>query len=354
MRIAFDAKRYYHNKTGLGNYSRTLVDGLRRLFPEHDYVLLDGNTFQRSFRQGREALSAGCQLYHGLSNELPLDSRSLRPSVVTLHDTAWRTYPEMYHWADRHIYDWKYGRTCQRADCVVCISESTKRDAMRFYGIPEERVRVIYQPVAQTYYTPLAADTARQAIREALPYLPADFVLYVGSINSRKNLLGLVRALHLLPKERRPFLLAVGNGRAYRREVEEFVENHGMASGFRIEADIHGCQLLQALYREALCFLYPSHYEGFGLPVVEAALQGTPVLTSTVSSLPEAAGPGACLVEPTDIGAMAAAIDRLLSDTAFSRSVGQNVEAYARSHFDPDTLLRQMMALYVELVQAQE
>ena len=374
MKIAFDAKRYYHNKTGLGNYSRTLVTDMQRLFPDNDYILYDEPTLTRVLRLGHKAASNGCQLFHGLSNELPMDSRRVPATVVTIHDVAWRTFPAMYHAADRLIYDYKYGHSCQRADKVVAISESTKRDIMRFYNVPEERIEVIYQPVQRYYYEPMTHSEAQQLIADgclvtsdcdkhqpseqpSTTHRPSpitrDFILYVGSINSRKNLLAAVKALGMLPKENRPLLLVIGDGREYRREVEEYISSHGLADDVRIETGIHNNRLLQALYREARVFLYPSFYEGFGLPVVEAALQQTPVITTTVSSLPEAAGPSACLINPhADDAAeqIAHHIDHLLSDTAYASAMGKTLEEYARTSFDPDTLTRQMMNLYEKML----
>ena len=167
---------------------------------------------------------------------------------------------------------------------MLAISESTKRDVIRFYGVQEEKVKVIYQPVQEYYYTPLADETCDKLIAEHFGKqgLPP-FILYVGSINSRKNLLGVLQALALIPKENRPLLLIVGNGREYRRECEAFIAKNSLEAYTRIETNIHNNQLLQALYTRAMLFIYPSFYEGFGLPVVEAALQQTPVITTTVS-----------------------------------------------------------------------
>ena len=231
MKIGFDAKRYYHNQTGLGNYSRTLVSGLQKLFPENEYVLYDEGSLTRTFSLGKKAAKDGCDIFHGLSNEIPFDlSTGKRPvSIVTIHDVAWLTFPDMYHWADRKIYNWKYGSSCRRADQVLAISESTKNDVIKFYGVKEENVKVIYQPVQEYYYTPLADETCDRLItehfgKEGLP----PFILYVGSINSRKNLLGALQALAMIPKENRPLLLIIGNGREYRKECEAFIAKNSL------------------------------------------------------------------------------------------------------------------------------
>lgn len=354
MKIGFDAKRYYHNHTGLGNYSRTIVKGLQQYCPEISCELYDLKILPRTFRMGRIAASESCQLLHGLSNELPADAKKCGiPTVVTMHDVAWRTFPAMYHWIDRQLYDWKYGRSCQDATRVIAISESTKRDVMRFYQVPEERIEVIYQPVQQGYYQSQDRETVSSLVSNALPTLPQDFILYVGSINSRKNLLAAVEALALIPADQRPFLLAIGNGGEYRQRVENRIHELQLEPYVRIESEIHDSAVLQALYAKALAFVYPSFYEGFGLPVVEAALQHTPVITTTISSLPEAAGSDACLVDPHDKDAVATIAhyyERLTGDAVFRDAVATKMEAYARSMFSPEAATQKVVNLYKQLL----
>lgn len=370
MRIGFDAKRYFHNNTGLGNYSRTLVNNLKQMYPHEDYLLYDEKSWARTFRLGHMAANDGCQIYHGLSNELPHDYRACQSRgvrcLVTIHDVAWRTFPDMYHFFDRHIYDIKYGRSCKVADKVIAISESTKRDIMRYYDVPEDHIEVIYQPVQDYYYSPLTDTEIDQLIHDHFASSQQQnisnisspigevgrglsFILYVGSINSRKNLLSALQALSLIPAENRPLLLIIGNGREYRRECEQFIHANNLEQYTRIETNIHNNSLLQALYARAKAFIYPSFYEGFGLPVVEAALQQTPVITTTVSSLPEAAGPDALLIDPHSPDAaeqMAHHIDHLLSSPDYAHEIGIKMEQYARRMFTPQHLTRQVMDLY--------
>lgn len=351
MRIGFDAKRYYHNHTGLGNYSRTLVKDLKRLYPELDIKLYDEKSFSRTFRLGRKACEDGCQLFHGLSNELPFDllkgkcdDMNKPRTIVTIHDTAWRTFPDMYHCVDRKIYDFKYGHAARYADCVVAISESTKRDLINFYGVDEHRVKVIYQPVQRMFYEEPAAATEVPAAAVG-PYL-----LSVGSINSRKNLMGTLRAYSRLLPENRPRLLIVGRGRGYEQKCRQYVAQHGLERDVEFLGSISSTDQLHALYHGAMAMIYPSFYEGFGLPVVEALLSGCPVLTSTVSSLPEAAGPGALLCNPTNVDEMTSHLQQLVDDAALRERLTHDGAAYCREHFDPDTLTRQMYDLYQSLL----
>lgn len=352
MKIAYDAKRYYHNRTGLGNYSRTLVNAMTSQHRDVEAALYDCKALERTFQLGRKAKGEGSDLFHGLSNELPRDIvKAGIPSIVTMHDVAWRTFPAMYKPWDRMIYDWKYGWSACHATHVVCISESTKRDVIHYYNVPEERISVIYQPVQQLFYTPMQATEAERMINDVLGALPP-YILTVGSINSRKNLLGIVKALELIPEDSRPLLLVIGNGREYRRKVEEYINSRSLDAWVRIESNIHDGRLLQALYTKALCMMYPSFYEGFGLPVVEAQLQRCPVITSNVSSLPEAAGPDALQVNPSSPEDIAEALRLLLSDEAERKRRGDAGYKYCMGHFAPEELTNQMYELYERVIKA--
>lgn len=350
MKIAFDAKRYYHNHTGLGNYSRTLVNDLTLQFSDVEAVLYDSKTMERTFRLGRKAAGEGCQLFHGLSNELPRDIvKTDISSVVTMHDVAWRTFPDMYKPWDRLIYDWKYGWSARHATRVVCISQSTKRDVMRFYDIPEERISVIYQSVGKHYYTPMD-DKEAERIVQTLPYLKdRPYILTVGSINSRKNLLNMIKAYAALPQKDRPVFVVVGNGREYRRKVEEYIKEKNLQNDIHIESNIHDGRVLQALYTRAMLLMYPSFYEGFGLPVVEASLQRCPVITSNVSSLPEAAGDAALQCNPASVGELTDALQLLLENEQERKWRGNDSYDYCMRMFHPDTLTRQMYEMYASL-----
>jgi glycosyltransferase involved in cell wall biosynthesis len=378
MRIAFDAKRLFNNFTGLGNHSRTTLDILTEFFPESEYLLLTPKIREnavtqpylqhegcslvmpkgpfrsfspcgalwRTFSLAKVAAEHGATVFHGLSNELPtgLKQHGLR-SVVTIHDVAFRTFPDMYHWHDRQIYDLKWRYACRHADHIIAISESTRQDVLRFYGVPEERVSVVYQPVQRLFYTPQSEP--RLVAEQAVEGLPQDYLLYVGSVNSRKNLLGIVRALEQLPQDVRLPLVVVGNGGEYKQKVLEYVVAHHLEQHLIWAGSIIDNRQLQALYQCAALFVYPSFYEGFGLPVVEALLSGCPVVTSNVSSLPEAGGPHSLQADPTSVESIADCLFRLLTDTDLRQRAIVEGQAYARRTFDPPTLARQLHSIYL-------
>ena len=247
MRIGFDAKRLYNNFTGLGNHSRTTIDILTAEFPNNEYwlytpkVRLNGATLPYIGKKGCHTVTPkgvmrgsawrtyglvnqmkkdSIDVFHGLSNEMPVGLfHSGIASVVTIHDVAFKTFPDMYHWHDRKIYDMKWQYACNHADHIICISECTKKDVLEFYNVPEHKVEVIYQPVNPIYYQ-------KPMERADLP----PYLLYVGSVNSRKNLLGVVKAMELMPKDLQLPLVVVGGGGSYKQKVKQYIAEKGMES----------------------------------------------------------------------------------------------------------------------------
>lgn len=378
MKIAFDAKRLYNNFTGLGNHSRTTIDILTENFPENEYLLytpkvklnkvtepyltkdkcrtifpsgIAKGSIWRTFVQAKDLKRDNADIFHGLSHEIPLGLKSKGiPSVVTIHDVAFKTFTQMYHWHDRQIYDLKFRYSCNNADRIIAISECTKKDIMRFYGIPEERISVVYQPVQRLFYTPLGQEEARSMADKAIDGLPKEYMLYVGSINSRKNLLSIVKAIETLPESSRMPLVIVGNGREYKAEVKKYIAEHKLEKHFIWASNIHNNTHLQALYTCAKMFIYPSFYEGFGLPVVEALLSGCPVITSNVSSLPEAGGPHSLQVDPNSVDSIAQAIRMVAEDDSLRSRMIKGGREYAMETFEPSILAKQVMDIYEELI----
>ncbi|NJB86326.1 glycosyltransferase involved in cell wall biosynthesis [Lewinella marina] len=371
MRLGFDAKRLFHNATGLGNYSRTLLANLRAAHPELECFLYSPKSSEnafalpfredsgyvvrtatgwaaplwRSFGVTRQLRRDGVKLYHGLSHELPYGlHRGGISSVVTIHDLIYRRHPEWYPTVDRWIYDRKVHHACREADRIIAISEHTQRDLVEFYGAPSERIDVVYQSCDPLFYT--EADPAFPADALTRYALPADFFLFVGSLTPRKNLPLILDAyLQLPPADRLP-LLIVGRGTRYRDRLMAEARYRPLHPLLRWIDDLDDNRHLRQLYRRARAVLYPSHYEGFGLPVAEALLSRTAVVTSTVSSLPEAGGPGALLVDPNRPEEMAAALHRLLHDNALRDRLISAGHAYAHARFGAAATTEALMESY--------
>ena len=356
--IGFDAKRAAQNSTGLGNYSRLVIEALSC---HADDILcketIDGGKAdtaptrlclympdpRRTDMLGRlpslqgvelkfprrrpwrwlralwrvwgvtaDVVADGVGIYHGLSGELPLNIERARgvKSVVTVHDLIFLRYPQLYKPIDRWIYTYKFRRACNVADRIIAISECTKRDIMSHFGIPAEKIDVVYQGCDPAYAIPSGTEK-RAEVRDRYA-LPSRYVLYVGSIEARKNLILLAKALPLL-RDKDVKVIAVGRRTAEAERIDAFVDANGLRDRFRM---IHGVPFadLPTLYQMAEVFVYPSRFEGFGIPMLEAVTSGTPAIGCTGSCLEEAGGPSSLYVHPDDAGALAAAIDSVLSD----------------------------------------
>lgn len=373
LRIGYDAKRLFNNFTGLGNYSRTLVRNLAEYYPEHAYYLFTpkikpNNEHQffvnnpqfevvlpkqkwkgpwwRSYGVNKVLTKKKIDLYHGLSHELPVGIRKTKVrSVVTIHDLIFKYYPKHYKYLDKEIYNRKFKYACLHSDRVIAISESTKADIIRFYQVPEDKVRVVYQSCDPRFQLRFSEERIQAIIQEH--GLPKAFMLYVGSIIERKNLLGIVKAMRTLKREERLPLVVIGKGGEYKDKVNEYLKKHKLQKEV-IYAKIEN-NVLPAIYQAAAVFIYPSVYEGFGLPILEAIWSGTPVITSNQSSLPEAAGPGSILVDPNDFEELGAQIAQVLAD----RNLRETMISEGLEHvqqFKGEVVSQKVMDTYLELV----
>ena len=329
MIVGIDAKRIVRNGTGLGSYGRTLVNDLIRLgdgdmqlrlyAPDEGrddlrgQIIGDGNVqfcypkghpsgLRKAWWRSRGVLGDlqrdGVNLYHGLSGELPIGLRKTGiRSVVTIHDLIFMRHPEYYNWIDTKIYEWKFRQTLREADRIIAISERTRQDIIELGGEEyADRITLIYQSFAPRFSTEIKAE--RKAQVRAQYQLPQRFVLNVGTIERRKNLALAAEAVELLPQD--IHLVAVGRQTGYVSELPHDERIH-LLSGVP-DSD------LAVIYSLAEAFVYPSRYEGFGIPIIEAIAAGLPVVACTGSCLEEAGGPHSLYVGPDNVIEMAEAL----------------------------------------------
>lgn len=357
MRVGFDGKRLARNLTGLGNYSRLVVDALAETFPDNEYVVyVPGDRVVSradsvvarsgvklalpSTRLGRalpslwrvEWLTAQARrddidLFHGLSNELPLSIKNLgRPSVVTIHDVIFRHYPADYAAIDRRIYDYKFGRAARAATRVIAISKFTAADIVESYGVDPSKIDIIYQGCDPIFHRDVPSDEiARVKARYSIDF---PYIIGVGTIESRKNQLLTLKALRGLPADLK--LVLVGRPTSYAKVVADFATSNNLTDRL-VMLDNVGFADLPALYAGAEMASYPSRIEGFGLPAVEASAVGTPAIVAAGSCLEEAVGSDALAVGPDDVEAFVATARRLLDDSGFRAEIVASTRDYARS-----------------------
>lgn len=374
MKIGFDGKRAVSNMTGLGNYSRLVIERIAEEYPLDqlniytpkltDNPRLDKisslhnvsfhlppqfafhGSLWRTFGIPNNLRADGVDVYHGLSNELPLNIKEAHvPSVVTIHDVIYRTMPENYKPIDCRIYDFKYGRACKNATRIIAISECTKRDVMRFYGVDEDKIDVIYQGCDKSFKTKWNKDQLAD-LRKQLN-LPEKYLLQVGTIEKRKNLELSIRALSAL-NEDIPLVILGKDHHGYLDYVKNLARELGVFDRLQFLSNLPFSEL-PGLYQGAEVILYPSKYEGFGIPVIEGLESMRPVIAATGSCLEEAGGESTLYVNHGDPKEMAVAINSILSGSVDVETMIKDGKQYA-SRFDTSRMASEIMSTYQKAI----
>lgn len=335
MKIAIDAKRAFHNHRGLGNYSRDVIRLLTTYAPKNEYLLFAKPTDRYSFPNTKTVApqglwstlpsfwrSFGCikqikdaDIYWGLSGELPfgIEKTGVR-SVVTIHDTIFIRYPELYSSTYRRLFTRKMRYALQVADIIIAISEQTKRDIIEYFGADESKIKVVYQGCNNRFREPITeqeVDTIKKKYN-----LPDKYLVDVGALEPRKNIKALIRAMALAKIE--VPLIAVGGKSKYGDEALALANELGVQM---IQINKLPFEELPALYKGAIASIYPSVFEGFGIPILESMCVGTPVLTSTGSCFAETGGDAAIYADPLSVEDIAAKLSQIIGDETLRKEM---------------------------------
>ncbi|MGO4877361.1 glycosyltransferase family 4 protein [Pedobacter psychrotolerans] len=370
MKIGFDGKRAATNLTGLGNYSRSLIESLARQYPEHQYLVYspkvksagqidtffrkenislklpqDGGFLWRSLKIVKDLARDQVQLFHGLSHEIPFAIQHTRiKSVVTIHDLIFLRFPQYYQFIDRKLYKWKSKSACKRADQIIAISEKTKADIIEFYSINPDKIEVIYQSCDDIFKNPFDDSTLK---RISLKYkVPEKFILNVGTIEERKNLNLIVQALKNVDEDYK--LVVIGKKTGYFKTVKKEIEKLGLNKRVIFLQNIPFADL-PGIYQLADLFVYPSFYEGFGIPIIEALYSGVPVIAATGSCLEEAGGPDSIYVDPTNVNDLSTAINHVLGNPALQKEMKEKGLEFVQK-FNSPNVTQQLMDCYINLL----
>lgn len=366
MKIGFDGKRTTQNLTGLGNYSRYIIRLLAKLHPENNYIIyalkspsqdsaITGAEYQypnekiiksywRSYGVVKDLAKQKIDLFHGLSNEIPYGLKKEGiPSVVTIHDLIFLRFPGYYSFINRIIYKIKFRYAALHADKVIAISQQTKKDLVEYFGINEDRIEVIYQNCDPIFHQKIS-QTHRDTIIKKY-HLPVKYLLNVGTIEERKNLMLIVKALRQIENAH---LVVVGKETSYTKKVKDFITENKLAERVHFLKNVAHADL-PAIYQQAELFIYPSRFEGFGIPIIEALHSGLPVIAAKGSCLEEAGGPGSIYVDPDDDAELAKQIKDILENSEKKAKMMSAGRLYLEK-FEDKKIADQLIQLYKNVI----
>ena len=349
MRIGFDAKRFFQNASGLGNYSRKLIADLHQFRPEFDLQLFvqkkiedssesivypSGNSkFWRVWGMGKSMSKCNLDVFHGLSNELPLDVPQNIRKVVTIHDVIFKQYPNYYPLIDRNIYHLKTSFALSKADKVIATSDATALEIQKYYKVKDHQLEVVYQAVDSEYYN-----------HKAHFLNDEKYFIYTSSFTKRKNHLTLIQAFDLSKKQHNWKLKLVGlDG-----EMTGFIQNQINQLGLndRVEVILNANQeTLYQLMKNASAFVYPSLFEGFGIPLAEAAAVGLPMAVSRNAIFTELAEESALYFHPNDERELASQLIALTTDDARIKQLSSRNNLLNK--IDSQRIVNQMAQIYL-------
>lgn len=333
MKIFIDINGLSSTKTGIENYIYFLVKNLLKSDKENDYFLYGPdlkkdpfpdvskkiNSFLLSRKMIEEIsrrlhfprISKEFSIYHLSSPALPFFFSSKTKLISTIHDVSFFYYPEFIISEDcLRYFIIAISEQIRRSDSIIAVSKNTAEDIKKAFSIPDEKIKVIYNGINHDHFFPSGN------FKETMPFLPEKFILSLGTIEPRKNHLNLIKAFEMFCHKtgNKDLHLLVAGKKGWKYEpVFNYLEN-SKVKNLIVFIDYVPYEILPDLYRKALFFIYPSFYEGFGLPVLEAMACGCPVITSNTSSLPEVVGEAGLLVDPSSPEHIASSMERMVTE----------------------------------------
>ena len=371
MIIGFDAKRFFHNKTGLGNYSRDLIRILAQYHPENTYLLynpkpkkidrisIDGkiivehlpetknnkklSSLWRLFSVSSQIKKDKVEIYHGLSGEIPVGLyKTGVKTVVTIHDLIFMRYPNLYSFFDRKIQYFKFKYAVNKADLVIAISEQTKKDIVTYLNINPEKIKLIYQGCAQEFKEEIPSEFTELTRKKY--NLNSNFVLNVGTIEKRKNVLSVIKAIKDIDTQ----LVIIGKKTSYFNEISNYISENNLQKKVVFLENVE-LKELASIYRMATIFIYPSVFEGFGIPIIEALYSKTPVITSKGGCFLEAGGDNSIYINALNSEEIRVQIVELLANKEKRDFLKQKGYEFVQK-FNDDEIAKNWIDTYNELL----
>ena len=372
MRIGYDAKRAFTNFTGLGNYSRDTIRILSSFFNKNDYLLYTTNnklnnrldflknqsnisirsphklldkifsSYWRTKNILNDLENDNIDIYHGLSHELPLGIEDTKiKTIVTIHDLIYLRYPNLFSSVDLKIYDKKFRSACKRADKIIAVSKQTKKDVINYFSINEQKIEVIYQGCNNAFKK---SDYDNYELIKNKFSLFDEYLLYVGSIEERKNLITLLKVLKDLPNKK---LIVIGDGTSYKKKCMSFMHENNLLNRTKI---LSGLSLndMASIYQNAEMLIYPSIFEGFGIPILEALYSKIPVITCKGGCFIEAGGPDSIYINPLSKDDIIEAINKIDNNSEIREKMIRNGLKHAEN-FSDENIANNLMKVYKSL-----
>ena len=371
MRVGFEAKRIFHNNTGLGNYGRDVIRILKEYTTIRSFILYNTKPSSKQqvasspkiqtvypkkifwkklssiWRLGpviNQIKNDKIDLYHGLSGEIPYGLKKNNiPTTVTIHDLIFLSHPQYYSFINRIIYKKKFSHATKNATKVIAISQQTKKDLIKYLHVDEKKIEVIYQGCNDAYKQTYS-DAEKNKVKTKYT-LPKEFVLNVGTIEERKNALTIVKAIKGTPYH----LILVGGEKEYAKKIHTFLKENNMKTQVTFLKKVT-TKDLAIIYQLATVFCYPSICEGFGIPIIEALFSKTPVITSSGNCFPEAAGPDSVFIESTDYQQLRTELTNLFSNKELRDAIRSNGYRYAQK-FSDQNIAHNLYNFYTSLLQ---
>ncbi len=364
MKIAFDAKRAYNNLTGLGNYSRSVINSISKIRKKDIFYLVTTSTNNKIYNinqpnirllkpkkitnknywrfngVNKQLNNEEIDIYHGLSNEIPYNLKS--KSIVTIHDLLFLKYPQFYNYIDRNIYNIKSKLACQKSDKIIATSIQTKKDIIKYYKIKENKIKVIYQSCQKEFKYSSQNIIKDISLKEKLK---SPFLLYVGTIEERKNLLFLLKAIKKLKNIK---LICIGKKGKYYNKIIKYIDDNKLYDKISF-LNISDSKTLASIYKLSRGLIFPSIDEGFGIPIIEAMFSKIPVLTSNKAIFKEIGGNESYYFEEGKLDSLIELINEIWTD---SNDRDKRIEYNFRyvQQFNEEQQAENIINLYKEII----
>lgn len=368
MQVGIDARLVFYHQAGIGQYILRLTQALARINQDDQFLIFQSRkdktrlVDQANFKY-QKLWTPSHHRFERLAMSLELAPHALHvlhspdfippqwtrgASVITMHDLAFMLYPRFLTRESARYYG-QVDLAARHADHIIAVSESTKRDTIRMLGVPEAKITVISE-AAHPLFQPIAPELARARVAARFN-LPAEYILFVSTIEPRKNLPTLLRAFRRLRDNYKSdaTLVIAGNRGWLVEEVDAVIAELNLGDRVRLLGGVPNEELVH-LYNAARVFVLPSFYEGFGLPPLEAMACGTPVIVSNVSSLPEVVGDAGMLIKPEDVEGFTVAMWRVLSDDKLRAEMRAKGLKRAQT-FSWERAARETLAVYRQVAQ---